>query len=209
MDLHARVVVVKLAAHVPAARGEQARDAIADRGVAAVADMQRTGRIGRDEFDAGHLARAVLVASVIGAVVEHARDFGVVRLRAQKEIDETGPGDFHFADLCTLRQRGDQRFGDSARILARRLGQQHGGIGGEIAVFFLPGAFDDEGRGGIGGQRVLFPQALDRAQDELVQNFFHEEILRMPPIVVSGVFNQKRIQRKATGRRCSATGLRT
>jgi len=93
--------------------------------------------------------------------------------------------------LCTFLQRPDQSLGDRARVFARRLGQQHGGIGGEVAVFFLPGPFDDEGRGGIGGQRALFPQALDRAQDELIQSFFHEEILKMLRIVVSAVFNQK------------------
>ena len=191
MNLHAGIVVIELAAHVPAARGEQTRDAIADRRVASVADVQRAGRIGRDEFHARHLAGAVLVVTVVAAIVEHARDLGVVRLRAQEEIDEARSGDFHFVDLCTFRQRGDQRFGDRARILARRFGQQHRGIGGEIAMFFLPRAFDHEGRGGIGGQGALFPQALDRAQDELIQSFFHEEILRTLRIVVSAVFNQK------------------
>ena len=115
----------------------------------------------------------------------------MIRLRAQEKIDEAGAGDFHFADLCTLRQRRDQCLGDRARILARGLRQQHRGIGGEIAVFLLPRALDDKRRGRVGGQRALFPQALDRAQDKLVESFFHEEILKGLRIVVSAVFNQK------------------
>jgi hypothetical protein len=39
-------------------------------------------------------------------------------------------------------------------------------------MFFLPSALDDERRVGVGGQRALFPQALDRALDELCRGSF-------------------------------------
>ena len=52
VDLRAGIVVVELARDIPAGRFEQARDAIADRRGAPVADMQRSGRIGRNELDA-------------------------------------------------------------------------------------------------------------------------------------------------------------
>src|SRR3954447_25681390 len=48
-DLAAEVVDVELAVDVVPAEGEQAGERVAVRGVAAVADVQRAGRVGRDE----------------------------------------------------------------------------------------------------------------------------------------------------------------
>src|SRR5690606_29175609 len=64
LDLHAGVVVVELAAHVPAVGVERAGDAVADDRRAAVADVQRAGRVGRDVLD----ARGAAVAAVVAAV---------------------------------------------------------------------------------------------------------------------------------------------
>src|SRR5690606_39536584 len=55
-DLHAGVVVVELALHLPALRGEQRGDRVAERGLAAVAYVQRARGIRRDELDDHRLA---------------------------------------------------------------------------------------------------------------------------------------------------------
>ena len=51
VDLRAGVVVVELARHRVALRLEQRRDRVAERRLAAVADVQRPGRIRRNELD--------------------------------------------------------------------------------------------------------------------------------------------------------------
>ena len=150
-DLHAGVVVVELAHDAPAVRVEHARDRVADRRGAAVADVQRTGRIGGDELDAGGAPGAGVAAPVGGALLEHAGHLALVRGRTQEEVDEAGTGDL---DL------GDRRSSPAARRPAprpdraacgRRLGQQQRGIGRKIAVLAVARAFDDEARASPGG----------------------------------------------------------
>ena len=62
LDLRAGVVVVELARDLVALRLEQRRDRVAERRLAAVADVQRAGRIGRDELDLHLLAGCPCVA---------------------------------------------------------------------------------------------------------------------------------------------------
>jgi hypothetical protein len=50
-DLHAGVVVIKLAVHLPALGLEQVANGVAQRGLAAMAHVQRAGGVGRDELD--------------------------------------------------------------------------------------------------------------------------------------------------------------
>src|SRR5260221_12291883 len=59
-DLGARVVVVELARHLPPRPREQRRDRIAERCLAAMADMQGAGGIGGNELDIGGAAPARL-----------------------------------------------------------------------------------------------------------------------------------------------------
>ncbi len=56
MDLAAAVVVVELARDRPSGVREQARDGVAERGLPAVADVQRTGWIRGHELDVDRLA---------------------------------------------------------------------------------------------------------------------------------------------------------
>ncbi len=62
-----------------------------------------------------------------------------------------------------------------ARIGARGFGEQHRRIGGEVAVFAVLGAFDDERRGGICWQRAVGAQALERLIEKEAKGFFHNE----------------------------------
>ncbi|MDR6139120.1 hypothetical protein QE438_002424 [Pseudoxanthomonas sp. SORGH_AS 997] len=68
LDLYAGVVVVELALGVPAVGGQHARQAVADHRGAAVAHVQRAGRIGRDVFHADRAAGAGRVAAVLRAL---------------------------------------------------------------------------------------------------------------------------------------------
>src|SRR5262249_36644959 len=64
VDLRAGIVVVELALDVPAGRRQQAGEAVADRRRTAVADVQRAGRVRRDELDLYLALPARFVAAV-------------------------------------------------------------------------------------------------------------------------------------------------
>ncbi|MDR6139119.1 hypothetical protein QE438_002423 [Pseudoxanthomonas sp. SORGH_AS 997] len=95
------------------------------------------------------------------------------------EVDEAGSGDLDAGDIGAGRQRVDQGLGQGARIAARRLGQQHGGIGGEVAVLAGLGTLDGEVRGGgLGGQGAGLAQGVDALGDAGTQIGFHGVLAR-------------------------------
>ncbi|CAM2147879.1 hypothetical protein PT2222_10321 [Paraburkholderia tropica] len=137
-DLHARVVVVELAVHVVALRAEHVRDGVAERGLTAVADVQRTGGIGRDELDQHALAGFALRAAERGAFGEHGAEHGALGVDGQAQVDEAGTGHFGVGDQTGgggQRLHGvDDLLGQRARIGAQRLGELHRDVAGDVAV---------------------------------------------------------------------------
>ena len=67
IDLRAGIVDVVFARDLEAGESQQIGERIAEHRAAAMADMHRPGRIGRDIFDIDRLARADVAAAVIGA----------------------------------------------------------------------------------------------------------------------------------------------
>ncbi len=143
-DLHlpAGVVDVVLAVHGIAGRIEQVGERGTERGVPAVAHVQRSRGVRRDELDDHALPGALLAPAIGRAEVEHAQQFQVPRGRREMEIDEARASDFDFRDELTRRQRVHDRLGDVARLALRNPGKLHCRIGGEIAVGRVAGAFD-------------------------------------------------------------------
>jgi hypothetical protein len=97
-DVHlaAGIVDVVLARHLVAGEGQQRRQAGAVGGAAAVADMQRAGGIGGNEFDlqaARHPAVAGRAAPEVAAGGEHGGHHRGARRGRQREVDEAGAGD--------------------------------------------------------------------------------------------------------------------
>ena len=93
LDLHAGVVVVELARHLPAGPLEQRADRVAERGLAAVADVQRAGGIRAHELDDHRLARA----ASSGRTRRRRATSAVMPLRhgarVEPEVDEARAGD--------------------------------------------------------------------------------------------------------------------
>ena len=147
-DLLPGVVVVELARDVAALPLEQVRDGVAERRLPAVTDVERSGRIGRDELDDDALAGALAAASVALPGIED-RPNDVLACRGRNpHVDEPGPGNFHFLDdarKCSLQRRGEGPR-ELARIAARRLRQRQRDIGRVVAVRGIPGTLDDDGR---------------------------------------------------------------
>ena len=73
-DLHAGVVVIELARDVVTLAMQQGRQGIAERTLASVADVQRAGRIGGNEFDQHLLADAERALTVMFAVAQDRLD---------------------------------------------------------------------------------------------------------------------------------------
>ena len=160
-DVHlaAGVIDVILARHIPAGKGQQAGQRRAIGGTATVADVQRAGRIGRDELDLHRSCATELRAPVVLPVNQHGTDDIDLGPRIEREIDEPGPGKLGLGDQRRHRQLGQQLAGNFARVLLQRLGQLHRQIGREVAVRRVARTF--EVNWGVGcsrrnaGQRLL------------------------------------------------------
>ncbi len=99
-----------------------------------MAHVQRAGGVGGDELHQ-HLAIGTRAIAAVGItqLVDAPHDAGLCIAR-QEEIDEPGAGDLHLLDGGVLFQCGHDQLGDFARWLARRLGQAHREVAGEVAV---------------------------------------------------------------------------
>src|SRR5690606_6024391 len=97
--LRAGVVVVVLAGDVPAVGGEHAADAVADDRGAAVADVQRPGRVGRHVLDAGAATAPGGVAPVGLGLGEHIAQLAAPGRLGHVEVDEARSGDLDPGDV--------------------------------------------------------------------------------------------------------------
>ena len=160
-DIHlpAGVIDVILACHVPSGEGEQAGQRSAVGGAAAVADVQRSGRVRRNELDLDLLPAPEGGAPEALPFREDGGNDPGLGPRVEDKIDEPGAGHFGLRHQRRRRQLGDEAPGDLARIHLQRLGQLHGEVGGEIAVGRIARTLEqDRRRCGIrsnAGQRLL------------------------------------------------------
>ena len=134
VDLHAGVVDVVFLGDLVAGEGKQVGERIADHRAAAMADMHRAGRVGRDIFDIDLAAAADRRAAVIRAGIEDGGKLGMPVAIADPRLTKPGPGHFGRGDIRVGPQRFGDLLGQRSRVLAGRLGQHHRGIGREIAM---------------------------------------------------------------------------
>ncbi len=167
-DVHltASVIDVVLARHVVACKGEHVRQRGAVGRAAAVADVQRAGRIGGDELHL-HLHALGGAAAEVRALAEHLAHDSGLGVGGEGEIDESGTGDFGLGDQFRGRQLGQQQVGELARVALERLSQLQREVGSEIAVARLLRALQqDRGVGQIGRH------ALQRGVEQIGQQDF-------------------------------------
>src|SRR5690606_16961423 len=84
------VVVVELPVDVPAGPGQQRSDGVAERRLAAVAEMERTGGIGRDELHHDPPATALVAAPEVVVLPQDIVHDGGGRAGTQPEVQEAG-----------------------------------------------------------------------------------------------------------------------
>ncbi len=148
LDLLAGVVVVELAGHGGALPFDEARERVAQRRLAAVADVQRPGRIRRDELDHHALAAPRIAATETLALGEDVPDHRLPRRAGDEDVDEPGAGDLDLLHQFGGRQRGHQRLREFARISLQRLRVLERDIRREVAVLRLLRAIELDRRSG-------------------------------------------------------------
>ena len=133
LDLHARVVVVELARDFPTGPLEQRRDRVAQCGLAAVPDVQRTGGVRADELHDDGPARATRRAAVAFPGCDERGDPLRDARRIETEIDEARSRDLRRRDPRRLPvDRRDDLLREVARLPAERLGEHHREVGGPV-----------------------------------------------------------------------------
>ena len=148
LDLLPGVVVVELARHVGALPFDEARERVAQRRLPAVPDVQRSGRIGRDELDHHALAAPGVAAAEPLALGEDVPDHRLPRRAGDEDVDEPGAGDLDLLHQIGGRQRGHQRLREFARISLQRLCVLERDIRREVAVLRLLRAIELDERAG-------------------------------------------------------------
>ncbi len=108
IDLGAGIVDVIFAGDVKTGGRQQTGQGVAEHRAAAVADMQRAGRVGRDIFDIDLLAGADGALAVGLALLQHGAQRVAPDVGLERQIDEAGPGDIDLVDQAV----GAQRLGD-------------------------------------------------------------------------------------------------
>src|SRR5271156_5850344 len=173
--LPAGVVDVVLAFDIVANRLEQIADGSAKCRVPAVRYVQRARRICRNELDLHAYAQPELRAAVGAPNFEHASYLIVVGARRQKEVDDPGAGDLHLGNGAACRHQLAQRLGNFARILAGRLGEAHGQIGGEIAVLSIARAFNFDAAAARGRRYQIFRKLRERLGEQGFNQVFQNQ----------------------------------
>ena len=151
LDLLARVVVIELARHRVALRREQAADRIAQRRLPAMADVQRTRRVGGYEFDHHRLAQMRARQAERIEFGEHPRDNRLPRRRRQHDVDEARAGDVDALDELRGGERGNERFRKLPRIALRALGERQCDARRVVAVRGLLRPVEHDGHSGVLG----------------------------------------------------------
>ena len=136
-NLHTGVVVIKLTRDLRALGFKQIANAVAQRRLARMPQVQRAGRVGRDKLNQHFGLRRRLVAKLCRAA-EHFTDHRLLGRRIQAQVDKARPGNFHGRHQTLHRalaaERIDQRLRHLAGIFAQRLGQLHGGSASQVAM---------------------------------------------------------------------------
>ncbi len=137
--------------------GQQPAQCVTHRGPASPADVDRSGRVGRDELQVDLLVQLGGVAVLVGGG-QHVGDDDALRGGLDAQVHEARAGDLGGGDTVGRGQRGGQPAGQLARIDADLLGELQREVGRVVAVLEVAGALDRDGIGQRGGVQVVFGQ---------------------------------------------------
>ncbi len=142
VDLRPVIVEVVLARDEAALGLEDASERVADRRPARAADVNRSGRVGRDELEVDRDARIQVAIAVGLPRVDDARGNDARRGGIERDVDEAGPRHRGLGDAVDLREGGDELGRELAGNPVEALAELHRDIGGPVAVLAVARALE-------------------------------------------------------------------
>ena len=170
LRLRAGVVDVVLALHVVAGGVEHGGQRVAEHRASPVADLQRPGRVGGDEFDLHLRAAALVSASPVRTGRGGLGQPLPLPLRREPDVEEAGPCRLDLGDRLAAGDPPGDRGGDVERRHPHRAGQPHRHVAGVVAVLGLGRALDPDLRRRHRRQRPIRLRPLQRSGHRL----FHQ-----------------------------------
>ena len=170
-DLSAGVVDVVLALDIAAGGGEHGGEGVAEHCAASVADLERPGGVGGDEFDLDALRSAGGGAAPLVAGGDHVEQAAALPVGVDAEVDEAGAGGFDVGDQLVALDAGGDGFCDVERGHAHGAGEAHGEVAGVVAVLGVLGALDADFGCGHGGQGAVVLGAPEGVGEGVAQQF--------------------------------------
>lgn len=134
---------------------QQVGQRVAQCRLAAVADVQRAGRVGGDKLDQHLAVHALCLGAVAVALLQHRAQHIGLGGRRQAQVDKAGAGDFQAGHQPGGTRVGldrvDDLLGQFPRVALERAGNLHGEVAGQVAVGGdLRTLEDGVGQGGVG-----------------------------------------------------------
>ncbi len=152
-NLHARIVVIKLAVDLLALRGQQVADGVAQSRLAAMAHVQRARGVGRHELDQHFAGLGRLLAKALRRL-QHLVHHGLLGGVFEADVDEAWAGQLDGIDPALESGGGQQGcaqgFAQLAGVLLEGFGQLHRGGASQVAVGGHFGGFKGRARTGAG-----------------------------------------------------------
>ena len=167
VHLRPAVVDVELPLHAGTGRVEHPGQRVADRGPPGVAEVQRPGRVGRDELDVDPLAGERVVAAVRRPGREHVcRDLSLGPGR-DRDVEEPRPRDVDGRDPVRAPQPLGDQLGEGPRVGARLLRQLERDVGRVVPVLLAARTLDHHRGGDAVGQAdgAVVDERLEDADD--------------------------------------------
>ncbi len=146
IHLAAGIVDIIFAVDIKTDRAHQRSHGSAVSSTTTVTDVQRAGGIGGDKFELDFFTLADFGAAKAFALFQNLADDIECGIAGQVKIDKARTGNFGFCHGFIRRQGGDNFFGQRARRHARRFGQRHRDVAGEITMAEITAAGDHDRR---------------------------------------------------------------
>src|SRR5690606_23410589 len=190
-DLLPRIIVVELAVGLPPIPLEELSDRVAERGLAAVADVEGTRRVGGNELHHDGLSTAGVRPAIVVRTPDDLREPLTNVIFGEAKVDEAGAGDLHRRDACPREiEPGGELLGDLPWGAPKGSGQRHRDVAGQIPVRGVARSLQDD------LFRPLDSHLLENTGDLESQPFYRHRIirsdhcrgaaLRLPPIESGG-----------------------
>ena len=143
IHLHTAVIDVELRGDLGPRGSKHTRQRIAHRGPARVSEVERSRRVGGDEFDIEAAPREETAVPVAGARLHNLPRHHALGIGRETDIDEARSRYLGLGDPLHGREARGHQVGDLTGRPARRLGEREGHRGGVITMIAVLGSLDD------------------------------------------------------------------